>query len=141
MIREKYQSIQLETFEVKPGVEFPPEYLAKAQEEVFKQLLDAKIVKEVLRSGDVPGDQAVPIAFLSGTINNYTPGSRSKRYVGFGLGAAEVDAEIVLLDAGRNSGFRRRNCVPSLWAVYSEGAKTKLQTSLREGLYCRPGTC
>src|SRR5215469_442199 len=98
MIREKYQSIQLETFEVKPGVEFPPEYLAKALEEVFKQLLDAKIVKEVLRSGDAPGDQAVPIAFLSGTINNYTPGSRSKRYVGFGLGAAEVDAEIVLLD-------------------------------------------
>lgn len=98
MIREKYQSIQVETFEVKPGVEFPPEYLAKAKEELFKQLSDAKIVKEVLRSGDARRDEAIPTMFLSGTINNYTPGSRSKRYVGFGLGAAEVDAEIVLLD-------------------------------------------
>jgi hypothetical protein len=42
IIREKYQSIQVETFEVKPGVEFPPEYLAKAQEEMFKQLSDAR---------------------------------------------------------------------------------------------------
>jgi hypothetical protein len=35
----------VERFEVKPGVEFPSEYLAKAQEEMFKQLSDAKIVK------------------------------------------------------------------------------------------------
>jgi hypothetical protein len=33
MIRDKYQSIQVGTFEVKLGVEFPPEYPPKAQEE------------------------------------------------------------------------------------------------------------
>jgi len=98
MIREKYESIQVETFEVKPGVEFPSEYLAKAHEEMFKQLSDAKIVKEILRSGDARKDESAPIILLSGTINNYTPGSRPKRYVGLGLGAAEVDAEIFLLD-------------------------------------------
>lgn len=98
MIREKYQSIQVETFEVKPGIEFPTEYLTKAQDEMFKQLSDAKIVKEILRGGDARKEESAPVMFLSGTINNYTPGSRSKRYVGFGLGAAEVDAEIFLRD-------------------------------------------
>jgi hypothetical protein len=55
-------------------------------------------VKEGLRSGDARRDDAIPIFLLSGAINNYKPGSRSKLYVGFGLGAAEVDAEIFLLD-------------------------------------------
>ena len=98
MIRDKYQSIRVEKFEVKQGVEFPAEYLDKAQEEMFKQLADAKILKEILRAGEQNSDAATPFISLSGMINSYTPGSRSKRYVGLGLGAAEVDAQIFLLD-------------------------------------------
>ena len=98
ILREQYQSIQVEKFEVKPGIEFPPEYLSKAQEEMFKQLSDANIVKQIFRPGERNGEGETPFISLSGTINSYTPGSRSKRYVGFGLGAAEVDAQIVLLD-------------------------------------------
>jgi len=98
LIREKYQSIRVEKFEAKQGVEFPAEYLDKAQEEMLKQLADAKIVKEILRAGEQNVEAATPFISLSGMINSYTPGSRSKRYVGFGLGAAEIDAQIFLLD-------------------------------------------
>lgn len=98
IIREQYQSIEVEKFEVKQGIEFPPEYLAKAQEEMFKQLSGANIVKQIFRGGERNTEGETPFISLSGTINNYTPGSRSKRYVGFGLGAAEVDAQIFLLD-------------------------------------------
>jgi hypothetical protein len=98
MIRNKYQSIRVEKFEVKQGVEFPAEYVDKAQEEMFKQIAGAKIVKEILRAGEQNAEAATPFISLSVMINNYTPGSRSKRYVGFGLGAAEVDAQIFLSD-------------------------------------------
>ena len=130
MIREKYQSIQLKIFEVKPGVEFPPEYLAKAQAEIFKQLSDAKIVKEILRSGDAPRDEAVPIAFLFGTINNYTPGSRSKRYVGFGLGAAEVDAEIFLLDGWTKQRLQTERLRAVLMGGLFGGSEDKIANEL-----------
>ena len=98
MIRDKYQSIRVEKFEVKQGVEFPAEYLDKAQEEMFKQLAGAKIVKEILRAGEQNAEAPTPFFSLSGMINSYTPGSRSRRYVGFGLGAAEIDTQIFLLD-------------------------------------------
>src|SRR6201987_5920546 len=68
MIRDKYQSIQVEKFEVKQGVEFPPEYLDKAQEEMFKQLAHAKIVKEILRAGEQKADPEASFISLSGTI-------------------------------------------------------------------------
>lgn len=98
MIREMYQSLRVERFEVKQGIEFPPEYLDKAHEEIFKQLANAKVVKEISRAGEQKAATEAPFISLSGTINSYTPGSRSKRYLGFGLGAAEVDAQIFLLD-------------------------------------------
>jgi hypothetical protein len=74
---------------------------------MFKQLSDGKVVKEVRCSGDPRRDEGSPIMFLSGTIKNYTPGSRSKRYVGFGLGAAEVGAEIFLLDGTTKQRLKR----------------------------------
>src|SRR5260370_23476206 len=98
MIRDKYQPIRVKKLAVNQGVDFPVEYLDKAQEEMFKQLADAKIVKEILRAGEQNAEAATPFISLSGMINSYTPGSRSKRYVGFGLGTAEIDAQIFWLD-------------------------------------------
>lgn len=78
LIRDKYQSIQVETFEVKLGVEFPPEYLAKAQEEMFKQLPDGKIVKEVRRSADPRRDVGANYVFVGNDKKRYA-WKRSKR--------------------------------------------------------------
>ena len=130
MIRDKYQSIQVEKFEVKQGVEFPPEYLDKAQEEMFKQLADAKIVKEILRAGEQKADPEASFISLSGTINSYTPGSRSKRYVGFGLGAAEVDAQIFLSDGATKQRLQTERLRALLTGGLLGGSEDKIANEL-----------
>jgi Domain of unknown function (DUF4410) len=100
LVRQKYHVIQVDEFAVKQGVDFPPEYLKKTQQQLVKQLSDGKVLDEVVSAGQQPRQAGVPVIRLSGTIHNYTPGSRAKRYIGgFGLGAAEVDAHIAFLDA------------------------------------------
>jgi hypothetical protein len=106
--RQKYRTIQIDEFDVKPGVEFPPEYLTKAHAEIVKQLSNAKIFDEVLQAGQQPAQAGTPVTRLSGTIHNYTPGSRSNRYIGggFGAGAAEVDAQVAFVDAATGQRLR-----------------------------------
>jgi Domain of unknown function (DUF4410) len=102
-IKDKYHVVQVDQFEVKKDVLFPPEYLKKVQEEISKQLVDTKLFEEVLQPGQQPARAEAPVIRLSGTIHNYNPGSRKKRYVagGFGAGAAEIDAQVAFLDAAR----------------------------------------
>jgi hypothetical protein len=102
-IKDKYHVVQVDQFDVKQGVDFPPEYLKRVQEEISKQLVDAKLFEEVLQPGQHPAQPEAPVMRLSGTIHNYKQGSRKKRYVagGFGAGAAEIDARITFLDAAR----------------------------------------
>src|SRR5215469_7834964 len=128
-IREKYQAIQVDEFEVKQGIQFPPEYLKKAQDEIVKQLSDAKVMKEVLRTGQQPAQAGIPFLYLSGTINNYTPGSRSKRYfVGVGgVGASEVDVQIFLLDGATKQKLQTEK----LRAVLTSGALVGREDKIR----------
>lgn len=117
-IKSKYRAVQVNEFEVKQGVQFPPEYLTKAQQEIVKQLANAKVFDEVLQTGQQAAHAGTPVIRLSGTIHNYTPGSRAKRYVGgFGVGAAEVDAQVVFLDAATGQRLRAEE----LRAVFTGG--------------------
>jgi hypothetical protein len=101
-IKDKYQVVQVDQFDVKKDVQFPPEYLKMVQEEISKQLVDAKLFEEVLQPGQHPARADAPVIRLSGTIHNYKPGSRKKRYLGgYGLGAAEIDAQVAFLDGAR----------------------------------------
>jgi hypothetical protein len=81
-IKDKYHVVQVDLFEVKKDVQFPPEYLKKVQEEISKQLVDAKLFEEVLQPGQQPARAEAPVLRLSGTIHNCKPGSRKKRYLG-----------------------------------------------------------
>jgi Domain of unknown function (DUF4410) len=138
IIREKYQSIQVEKFEVKQGIEFPPEYVAKAQEEMFKQLSDAKIVHQILRAGENGGsEEETPFISLSGTINSYTPGTRSKRYVGFGLGAAEIDAQIFLLDGKTKQRLQTERVRALLTGGLFGGNEDRISNELARRVSCR----
>jgi hypothetical protein len=99
-IKDKYHVVRVDQFDVKKDVQFPPEYLKKLQEEVSKQLVDAKLFEEILQPGQHPAKAEAPMILLAGTIHNYKPGSRKKRYLGgYGLGAAEIDAQVAFLDA------------------------------------------
>jgi len=101
-IKDKYHAVQVDQFEVKPDVQFPAEYLKKLQEELTKQLVDTKLFAEVLQPGQHPAQAEAPVIRLAGTIHNYNKGSRKKRYVGgYGLGAAEIDAQVAFLDGAK----------------------------------------
>src|SRR4029077_12080021 len=102
-------TVQIDEFAVKSGTEFPPEYLKRAQQEIVKQLSDAKVFDEVLQAGQQPTQAGTLVIRLSGTILNYTPGSRSKRYVGgaFGAGAAEGVLQMSFCRATSGSHARR----------------------------------
>jgi hypothetical protein len=116
--KSKYHVVRVDEFEVKQGVALPPEYLKKAQQEIVKQLSEAKVFDEVLQAGQQAAQAGAPVIRLSGTIHNYTPGSRAKRYGGgFGLGAAEVDAQVAFLDAATGQRLR----IEELRAVFTGG--------------------
>jgi len=99
-IKDKYHFVQVDRFTVKDGVDFPAEYLSNLQKEIAELLTDAKLFQEVVEPGQKPASLDAPLLRLAGSIDNYQPGSRAKRYFGFGgAGASEIDAQIVFLDA------------------------------------------
>ena len=97
-LKDKYHAVEVEKFDVQKGVEFPPEYIQPLQDEILKQFQKWDKFKEVLRGGEKPADAAAPVLRLTGTVTYFDPGSRGKRYVGFGLGHAEVLVHIVFVD-------------------------------------------
>ena len=100
-IRDKYHAVEVDLFTVQQGVDFPPENLRTLQAELSRQLADGKLFDQVLQPGQQPTQPNAPIARLAGAIHNYNEGSRTKRYIaGFGPGAAEMDVQVTLLDAG-----------------------------------------
>lgn len=99
LIKDKYHVAEVDTFDIKPGIVFPPDYVKVLQDETVKQLLDAKLFAQIEPSGQAPADPASPILRLTGTIHNYKQGSRARRYTaGFGAGASEIDAQLTLVD-------------------------------------------
>jgi hypothetical protein len=111
--------VQVDPFAVKPGLDFPADYLKTLQVETSKQLADAKIFAEILQPGQTPANPDQPVLRLTGIVHNYKQGSRGKRYVAgnFGAGNAEVDAQLTLTDAATGQAL----VVEDLRAVLSGG--------------------
>lgn len=103
-LKDKYHIIQVEKFEIREGVDFPPEYLASLQDELVKQLQESRKFEAVLRPGENPPTADTPVLRLSGTISKFNKGNRAKRYFGGmgGAGATQIFAHLVFLD--RSSG-------------------------------------
>ena len=97
-LKDKYRAVQVDRFDIKEGVQFPVDYLITLQEEILKQLQASKQFQEVLRPGENPNDGAAEVLRLTGTINHFKPGSRAKRYIGFGGGATEIYAHLYFVD-------------------------------------------
>ncbi len=97
-LQDKYHVIQVESFDIQPGVDFPPNYLAGLPQQVVQRLKDSKKFTEVLATGEKASREDAPVMRLSGTVTGYDAGSRGKRYVGFGMGAARVFVTLRYLD-------------------------------------------
>ena len=89
VLQNKYHVIQVGDFDIQPGVDVPPNYLASLPQQLIQRLKDSKKFAEVLATGEQPSQDAL-VMRLSGTVTGYDQGSRGKRYVGFGMGAARL---------------------------------------------------
>ncbi len=95
----KFAAIEVVKFDVREGIQFPPDYQVLLVEDLIKQLENSKKFKQVIRTGENPADAAAPALKLTGTITEYKAGSRAKRYlVGFGAGKTKVVAQVQFVD-------------------------------------------
>jgi hypothetical protein len=102
-LRDQYHVIEVASFVIQTGVDFPPEYLAGVPQEVANKLKDSKRFGQVLLPGETPSPADAPALRLVGMITDFDRGSRGKRYLGFGMGAARVFVTVQYLD--RSSGL------------------------------------
>lgn len=102
-VKDKYLAIEVDKFDLRNGVEFPPEYLPSLQEAILEQVQSSKLFQQVLRPGENAIKPGAPVIRLTGTIEHFDPGSRAKRYViGMGAGSTRIFAHLVFVD--RTSG-------------------------------------
>lgn len=98
----RYEFIEIDRFDVAPGIDFPDTYRAKIDEDLFRALQTIKGIKQVLRDGEsLP--VAAPVLEITGTITKFKKGNRAARYVvSFGAGETIIDAHIKCYDARAN---------------------------------------
>ncbi len=89
-LKHKYHVIQVGSFEVKPGVDLPPDFATGLPQAVASALKESKIFQEVLLQDQAPSEN-IPVLRLSGTVTGFDKGSRAKRYFEVaGAGAARI---------------------------------------------------
>jgi len=97
-LKEKYRAVEVEKFDVLEGLQFPPEYVQSLQDEIVKEFGRSKTFDEVVLPGQNPRDATASMLRLTGTVTYFDPGNRGKRYVGFGLGAGQIVAQVAYRD-------------------------------------------
>jgi len=124
-VRDKYQIIQVEAFEIQKGVDFPPELLSPLQDELTKQLRQSKEFPEVLASGGAPTNADAPVLRLTGTLTHFKRGSRAKRYfAGYGAGSTEIFAQLIFIDRATGQTVMSENVRAVLAGGFAGGASS-----------------
>lgn len=124
-VKDKYHVIQVETFAIQEGVDFPIELLSPLQDEVAKQLRESKEFPEVLAAAGVPTNADAPILRLTGTLTHFKPGSRAKRYiVGYGAGSTEIFAQLTFIDRATGQTVLTENVRAVLAGGFAGGASS-----------------
>jgi hypothetical protein len=127
---KRYQYVQVNRFDVEPGVDFPPDYQLTIDEDLNKELGKIKGLKQILREGE-PLPQSEPVMVVTGTITKFRKGNQAARYlVGFGAGSTVIGAHIKCFDAATKELLLERNVdgkvIMGLMGGKSEGANNGL---------------
>ena len=133
-LQDKYRVIQVETFDTKIGVDFPPNYLASLPQEIVRRLKDSKKFTQVLPAGEEASQDNVPVLCLSGTVTGYDAGSRGKRYVGFGMGAARVFFTLKYLDKSTRQIIYEDKLIGTLSGGVFGGSENKVVEELARNI-------
>lgn len=98
-VKDKYHVIEVNDFEVQPGVKLPADYFANLQDELVKQFEKSHEFEAVLRPGEEPPTAGMLVLRLTGVITEFKKGSRAKRYLGGpALGSAQIIAHTRYID-------------------------------------------
>src|SRR5262245_58531839 len=98
----KYQSIEIQQFDVKQGIKFPDDYLTSLNNDLQTQLQKLNIYNVRMSDGSQTPDENT--MRITGQIVEYEPGSKTARAL-FGMlaGSTKVKAHIQVLDAADGS--------------------------------------
>jgi hypothetical protein len=124
-LQNKYHVIQVQGFGVQPGVDFPSNYLASLPQQLVQRLRDSKKFTQALTAGEKPSQEDAAVMGLSGTVTGYDPGSRGKRYVGFGMGAARVFVTLKYSDVSTGQILYEDKVIGTLTGGVFGGAESK----------------
>jgi hypothetical protein len=69
--KEPYRSVEVESFTIRNGVEFPPEDIEKIKTSLLNSLRNSKRFDEVSVSGEKPSAENVPRIRITGEILKY----------------------------------------------------------------------
>lgn len=115
-IKNKYQNVEIVRFENKDGVTLPAESRDVIMTQIVEELKQLKKFKQVSNVGETIPQDAGPTVRLNGTITQYKPGSRAKRYlVGFGAGATKVVAHVTFTDAATGNLLFEKDVDGTVW--------------------------
>jgi len=129
-IKQKYRTVEIDRFELREGLDIPAEYPDKLLKEIATSMTNAKLFEQVLSAGQQAAADA-PLLRLTGKIHNYKKGSRTARYLGAGLaGTAEIDAQVVLIDATTGQKLARKEVRGVLYGGVFGGAEDQATKEL-----------
>lgn len=135
---KKFQYVQVNRFDVQPGVDLPPDYQIAITEDLVAQLGRIKDIKQIMREGEAL-PQGEPVLLITGTVTKYKKGSQATRYlVGFGAGSTVIDAHIKCYDAASKELLFERDVdgkvVMGLMGGKSEGANNGLAKEISKDI-------
>jgi hypothetical protein len=94
----RYRVIEIERFQIASGVTVPDDYLVALDLALMKRLSRIDGIEQVVRANDKT-KLIGPVLQLTGTVEFFEPGSRTKRYmVGFGAGKTKLVAKVKFFD-------------------------------------------
>lgn len=95
-LQDKYHVIQVGEFDIQPGVNFPPNYLASLPQQVIQRLKDSKKFTQVLASGrvSIPGRRSRDALGRNGDGLRRGQSRQALRRVWNGRGAGICHAQI-----------------------------------------------
>lgn len=98
---QNYQIIEITDFENNVGPDLPAEFCAELPNSIAEKVKELNLFQEVIRSPVVTeGKHERKVLIIKGTVIEYEPGSRGKRYLaGFtGWGKAFMTFQLVAID-------------------------------------------
>jgi hypothetical protein len=117
-----YAIVEIDRFVAEQGVGFPPDYQIALVEDIVREIKRVSKSIDIIREGEPlpPGRAAMRI---SGTITQFKPGSRAKRYlIGFGAGSTVVKAHVKFTDAATGDVLVEKDLRGVTWVGIAGGS-------------------